>query len=195
MERLGFKELLSDRRLQTLLLSLLFGLLMMFSFSGKYRIDLESIAVSQNEQLVACFETGRGHRIRCFYTDGSSAFDYIIPSEISSGGHCALWFDEDVLCALFYRTDTIVHFAFDGSILSITNDYTGDAPPKFPSFSHNRCQYVFEGNEIDVVYDKGSFLGYWFLGSERYLAITPQNEETQIIYAWTATDGVSKQTD
>lgn len=55
---LNIKEILSKRRLKVLLISVAVGLLMMFVFSGKYRINLEAIAVSQDEQYIACFETG-----------------------------------------------------------------------------------------------------------------------------------------
>lgn len=188
---LSLKERLSVRRLKMLLCYVVFGLLMVAFFSGKSRIDIESIAVSPNEQYVACFETGTGHKIHCFHSDGSMAFTYNIPVNISSGGHCTLWFEDDILCALFYRTDKILFFALDGSILNIADTTAEDSPPKFPSFSRRYRQYVFDGNEIDVVYDKGSFLGYWLFGSERYLAITPKSGETKIVYSWTAKEGIT----
>lgn len=188
---LSLKERLSVRRLKILLCYVVFGLLMVAFFSGKSRIDIESIAVSPNEQYVACFETGTGHKIHCFHSDGSMAFTYNIPVNISSGGHCTLWFEDDILCALFYRTDKILFFALDGSILNIADTTAEDSPPKFPSFSRRYRQYVFDGNEIDVVYDKGSFLGYWLFGSERYLAITPKSGETKIVYSWTAKEGIT----
>lgn len=183
------KERLSGRRLKILLYSLAFGLLVMFLFCGKSRVDLETIAISPDEQYIACFETGSGHKIRCFHSDGSLAFDFNIIPEISGGGYCTLWFDDNVLCVQFYRTDKIVYFAMDGTILNIADDKTEDDPPDFPSFSRKGHQYVFDGDEIDVVYDRGSFLGYWLFGAERYLAITPQNGEAIIVCAWTATDG------
>lgn len=186
MEFLNFKERLSGRRLKALLCYVVFGLLLVFLFSGKSHADLKSIAVSPNEQYIACFETGSGYKIRCFHSDGSLAFDFGILPEISAGGYCTLWFEDEVLCALFYRTDILVSFSMDGTILEIVNHTPEERPPEFPSFSHKGSQYVFDGNEIDVVYNKGSFLGYWFFGSERYLSITPKGGETRIVYAWTA---------
>lgn len=191
MDSLFFKERLSGRRLKMLLCCVVFGLLMVAFFSGKSRVDIESIAVSPNEQYVACFETGNGHKIHCFHSDGSMAFTYSIPVDISSGGHCTLWFEDDILCALFYRTDKIIYFTLDGSILNIADNTAEDSPSKFPSFSRRYRQFVFEGNVIDVVYDKGSFLGYWLFGSERYLAITPKSGETKIVYSWTANEGIT----
>lgn len=58
MDFLFFKGRLSGRRLKVLLCYVVFGLLMVAFFSGKSRVDIESIAVSPNEQYVACFETG-----------------------------------------------------------------------------------------------------------------------------------------
>jgi len=192
MELINFKERLSGRRLKMLQSYVMLGILMVAFFSGKSRVDIESIAVSPNEQYIACFETGNGHKIHCFQSDGSMAFTYNIPVDISSGGHCTLWFEDDILCALFYRTDKILYFTLDGSILNIADNTAEESPPKFPSFARRYHQYVFDGNEIDVVYDKGSFLGYWLFGSERYLAITLKSGEMKILYTWTAKEGISK---
>lgn len=191
-EFFNFKEKLSGRRLKVLMYSVAFGLLIMFVFSGKSHVDLEAIAVSPNEQYIACFETGTGHKIRCFHSDGSLAFDYSILPDISAGGYCTLWFEDDVLCVLFYRTDKIIHFALDGTILNITDSTTKESPPAFPSFFQNGHKYIYAGREIEVVYDKGSFFGYWLFGVERYLAISPKNGETKIVYAWTATEGITE---
>ena len=78
----------------------------------------------------------------------------------------------------------------DGRVLEIVDNTIEESPLEFPSFSRKGQQYVFEGNEIDVVYAKGSFLGYWLFGSERYLAITPKSGDTIIVYSWTATGGI-----
>ena len=187
MEFFDFKKKLSERRLKILMYSLMFGLLIIFLFSGKSNITLEAIAVSPDEQYIACFEDGIEYTIHCFHSDGSSAFDFIILPELSAGGHCTLWFENDVLCVLFYRTDKIAYFSLDGSVLSITDDITDETPPEFPSFFHHGHRYVFDGNELEVVYDKRSFLGYWFLGAERYLKITPKSGELKAVYAWSAT--------
>ncbi len=190
MEFLNFKERLSGRRLKELLCYVVLGLLLMFFFSGKSHIDLETIAVSPNEQYIACFKTGNGHKIRCFHSDGSLAFDFDILPEISAGGYCTLWFEDDVLLVLFYRTDKVVSFSMDGAILEIVDYAAKERPPEFPSFSKRGNQYVYDGDEIDVVYYRGSFLGYWLFGSERYLAITPKSGETKIVYAWKAKGGI-----
>lgn len=192
MDFFNIKERLSGRKLKKLMCYVVFGLLMVTFFSGKSRVGIESIAVSPNEQYIACFETGSGHKIHCFLSDGSMAFTYNIPVYISSGGHCTLWFEDDILCALFYRTDKILYFTLDGTILNIADSTAEESPPKFPSFSQRYRQYVFDGNEIDVVYEKGSFLGYWLLGSERYLGITYKSGETKIVFAWTAKEGITK---
>ena len=185
-----FKEMFSKRRLKVLLFSVIFGLLIMFLFSGKSHINLEAIAVSPDEQYIACFETGNGRKIRCFRADGSLAFDYEISADISAGGNCTLWFEEDVLCVLFYRTEKIAHFAMDGTIQEIVDNTSKETPPEYPSFSQKERKYIFDGNEIDVVYNKRTFLGYWLFGAERYLAITLTNGETKIVYAWTAAEGI-----
>lgn len=186
MVTLSAKERLSGRSLKLLLLCVLLGLLAVALFSGKSRIDLESIAVSPDEQYIACFETGNGHKIRCFNTDGSIAFIYDIPADISSGGHCTLWFEDDALCAFFYRTGKIVSFGVNGTMLGISSETTEGSHPEYPSFARSSHQYIFDGKEIDVVYNKGNFLDYWFFGAERYLAITPESGETKIIHSWTA---------
>lgn len=190
----NFKERLSGRRLKVVLYSAIFGLLMTLLCSGKpyLNLALKAMAVSPNEQYIACFEPSAEYRIRCFQADGSIAFTYNIPVDISAGGHCTLWFEDDVLCALFYRTEKVVQFALDGTILKILDNTTKERPLEFPSFSRKGHKYVFDGNEIDVIYDKGSFLGFWLFGAERSLTITHKNGETKVIYAWTAIEGVTK---
>lgn len=190
-----FKYRLSGRRLKMMVCYVAFGLLITFLFSGKSSITLETITVSPDEQYIACFERGNGYRIRCFYSDGSLTFDFKIPPDISAGGHCTLWFEDDVLCALFYRTDKIAYFAMDGTILNIVENTTEGHLSEFPSFFRRGHQFVFEGNEISVVYDKGCFLGYWLFGAKRYLAITSKSGDTKIVYAWTATGIISEKTD
>ncbi len=190
MEFLNFKERLLGCRLKELLCFVVLGLLLVLFFSGKSHIDLETIAVSPNEQYIACFETGDGDKIRCFYSDGSLAFDFDILPEISAGGYCTLWFEDDVLLVLFYRTDKVVSFSMDGAILKIADYAAEERPPEFPSFSKRGNQYIYDGDEIDVVYYRGSFLEYWLFGSERYLAITPKSGETKIVYAWKAKGGI-----
>lgn len=184
---------LSKRRTILLICSIVLGLLIMFLFSGKSRVDLESIAVSTDEQYIACFETGRGHKIRCFHADGSLAFDFDIPADLGSGGYCSLWFDSNGLCVLFYRTNKIAHFSTDGTITSITENTSEMNPTQFPHFSQKDYRYVYEGNKIDVVYNRRSFMDYWFFGSERFLAVTPRNGEMKIVYSWNATSGPEEQ--
>lgn len=193
----NFKERLSGRRLKVVLYSVILGLLMTLLCARKpyLSLSLGAMAVSPDEQYIACFETSAEYRIRCFHADGSMAFTYIIPVDISAGGHCTLWFEDDILCALFYRTDKIVYFTLHGSILNIATDTTEESHPEFSSFSQRNHQYVFDGNEIDVVYNERSFLGYWLLGLERYLAITPKSGETKIVYAWTAKGGITERID
>lgn len=186
MNNLFFKRALSRRNLIVLLCSVVFGLLMMLSFSGKSRTDIETIAVSADEEYVACFETGREHRIRCFRADGTLVYDFSIPYDISAGGYCTLWFEDQMLCVLFYRTETVAYLSMNGTIIDLV-DYTAeDRPPEFASFSRAGRQYIYSGDKIDVIYNKRGFLGYWFFGAERYLAITPKGETINITYTWTA---------
>ena len=184
------KERLSRHSLKMLLLCVALGLLAVALFSGKSRIDLEAIAVSSDEQYIACFETGNGHKIRCFHADGSIAFIYDIPVDISSGGHCTVWFENDTLCALFYRTGKIVSFSLNGTILGISPDATEESHPEFLSFAKNGHQYIFDGKEIDVIYNKRNLVEYWFFGAERYLAIKSESGEMKIIDSWNAKEGI-----
>lgn len=186
------KEESSGRRLKILLYCVLLGLIVILLCVGKpyLSLSLEAIAVSPDEQYIACFEPGAEYRILCFRSDGSMVFTYNIPIDISAGGHCTLWFEGDILCVEFYRTDKVVYLTLNGSILNIAADTTEEDRPEFPSFSQMHNQYVFNGNEIDVVYREGNFLGYWLGGTRRYLAITPESGETKIVYAWTAKEGV-----
>lgn len=192
MEYFHFKEKLTRRNLKKLILYCVIGLLLVSIFNGKCRVDLQTITVSPDEQYVACFETGRGPTIRCFHADGSLAFEYEVLPDISAGGYCTIWFEEDALCALFYRTDKVVHFAMDGTMLNISDGTDMEYPPNFPSFTKHRRKYIFDGSEIEVVYYKGTFVGYWLFGAERYLAITPKNGETVIVYSWTAGEGITE---
>ena len=168
-------------RTPMLLLSVAFGFFMMFIFSGKSRVDIESIAVSSNEQYVACFETGNGHKIRCFSKEGSMVFCYNIPTDISAGGHCSLWFEDELLCVFFYRTEKIAHLALDGTLRDISEYMNDDTRSEYDSFTRKGSKYVYEGSTIDVIYQKNSPLGYWLLGLPRYLAITPKNTELKIL--------------
>ena len=186
-----FKEKLSGRNLIIFVCCVILGLLIMSFFSGKSCIDIESIAVSSDEKYIAYFETGNGYKIRCFNSDASIAFTYNIPSDVSAGGYCTLWFEEDILCALFYRTGKIIYFTSHGSILKVATETTEESHPKFPSFTHINHQYVYSGNRIDIVYYKGGFWEYWLLGSERYLAIKPKYGEVRIISSWTAKEGLT----
>ncbi len=189
MEHFDCKKLLSKEKLIPLFCCAAVGLLLMALFVGKKRMELSAIAVSPNEQYIAFNESfewlGKGNRwekILCFHADGSFAFQFDISPDISAGGTCALWFDEDVLCVLFYRTDKIVRFAMDGTVLDTIPYTVEEDPPKFPSFEKSGHRYVYSGKAIDVVYDKCSFLGYWFFHAERYLEILPKCEEAKIVW-------------
>lgn len=195
MDYLNIKKNISGHKWRVLFCSVAIGLLIMFLFSGKSRIDLESIAVSPDEQYVACFETGNGHKVRCFRTNGSLAFDYLVPPDVSAGGYCTLWFEDNVLCVLFYRTNIVVYFTMDGTILKSATYTAEEHPPEFPLFTKDGHKYVFKGDDINVVYDKGGFWGYWFFGSERYLATITKNGQTEIIYSWTAKGQITGVTD
>lgn len=168
------------------------GLLVMFIFSGKSRIDLKAIAVSPDEQYIACFETGREPKIRCFRADGFLSFDYNIPVDISEGGYCSLWFEESELCVLFYRPDKIIHFAMDGTILT-TSDSTSNDAPKYPSFNRKGRKYIYDGNKIDVVYDKKPLFGYYLFGAERCLMIVSSDGDENVVYAWSAEKGITQE--
>lgn len=191
----NFTKRISRGSSKLLLSCVVIGFLVTFLISGKSSITLESIAVSQDEHYIACFERGNTRTIKCFSSDGSLKYDFKIPLDISAGGHCTLWFEDDVLCALFYRTDTKVSLSRNGEILEIVKYSTKESPPEFDSFSVKDSKFVFEGNEIDVLYDKKTFWEYWFVGSERYLAVIPKSGKTIILYAWTAKDGTVEVTD
>ena len=181
---LNIKKRLSKRRLINLLCCIVFCLLIMFFFSGKSRVDIKAMTVSPNEQYIAFFETGNGHKIQCFHSDGSLMFKLDVLPEISGGGHCTLWFENDILCVLFYRPDKIAYFALDGTLLEIVDNENEEWPPEFPSFNYKGRQYLFDGKEIDVVYNKRRFLDYWLFGAERYLDIVPRNGESRRVYTW-----------
>lgn len=172
----------------SVVLPLLVLLFLMIMFAGKSKADLEALVVSSNEQYIACFEYGDGDWIHCFRTDGSLMFSYDIPAEINAGGYCALWFEEDVLCALFYRENIVVRFSLDGSIIDMTDNTTETVPSEFPFFDKKGRQYIYNGNTVNVIYDKGSYLGYWLFGAERALTVTDQNGEAITIYSWVAKD-------
>ena len=174
------------RKLKYLLIYLAIGLLILCTLSGKSRREIQSMAVSPNEQFVVFFETGEGHKIRCYCMDGTQAFEYLIPSELSAGGHCVVWYESDVLCTLFYRTDKIVRFSSDGEILSVSESELEEDPPKFPGFNRKATQLVYEGKNADIIYGDPIELGYWLFGSERYLAVKLENGETTTLLSWTA---------
>ena len=188
------KERLSGKKLILFLSCVVFGLLLTLLFNGKMNIDFETIAVSPDEEYVACFETGVSNKILCFNSDGSLRFDFDIPTDISSGGYCTLWFEDNILCALFYRTDKVVHFSTEGTILRIVDNTLSESPPEFLSFSKEGHQYVFTGNEISVVYEKRGLFDYWLFGAERYLAITNKDGNTNVVLVWTAETDVAQET-
>lgn len=176
-----------------ILFSIALGLIIMAVFPGKKSAALKSIAVSGDEQYIACYEwtelLGKNNhkaRILCFRSDGSLAFEFDILPEFSAGGACTLWFENDMLCILFYRTDIIVHYAMNGVMIDTVDDTTEEYPSKFPAFDRAGPKYVFDGNKIDVVYDHGSFWGYMFCGTERKLTITTEKGEAQVVWAETA---------
>jgi len=197
MEFFNFRKKLTGHELKKLLCYIILGLIMSSFFYGKpyLSVYMGSIAVSPNEQYIACYEASAERRILCLYADGSTVFTYNIPVDLSAGGNCSLWFEDDALCAFFYRTHKMVCFTSSGSIQSIVDSTVEKYPPKFPSFSRKGHQYVFDGDKINVVYDDGSFLGYLLFGSERSLAITPTGGETKMVFAWTAKDGINEKID
>ena len=184
------KRTLSKRAMIALLCSLALELTIMLLFSGKSRIDLEAIVVSSNEEYLACFETGRGHKILCFCIDGSLAFDYNIPSEVSGGGHCALWFDADILCVFFYRTNKVVQFTMDGTILKTeyvaTKQYT---PPEI--FTTNIMQLVglvvkrfALSDKFDLWIDLGDYwivFVIWEDETESWRFFTPESDDPHLV--------------
>ena len=170
-----------------LLCYVVIGVVIVCFFSGKSNnTTLEAITVSPDERLIACYESGNGYTIRCFQSDGELVFAYEVLPEISAGGHCALWFGDDELCALFYRTDKIVHFGLDGTIMDITDDTDKMKRDEYPHFSRNGQQYKFVGTKIDVIYDPKSFFEYWLFEAERYLAVVSKEGEKRVILSWTA---------
>lgn len=190
MSILNIKISQNKRSAIILMISVLVSLFIIIFFSNKSKLMIESMAVSPDEQYIAYFITGDGYRICCVCADGTSTFTYDIPTDISAGGFCSLWFDDSSLYALFYRTDKLIRWALDGTILNISKSINDEYPPEFPLFTHKWCKYVFHGKKINVVYDEQSFWGYWVLGKERYVAIVSKNKETRTICAWTARDGI-----
>ena len=177
----------TGRKLTWLLISLAVGLLLMCLLSGKSRRDIESLAVSSDEQYVAFFETGEGYKLRCYRVDGSQSFEYAIPSELSAGGFCVVWFESDTVCALFYRTNKVAHFSPDGTLLNIYESNWEEYPSAFPGFDKKGTQYIYEGNHIDIIYNKRNIFAYWLFGAERQLAVDSNNGEKTILLSWSAT--------
>jgi len=155
-------------------------------FFGKNRVDIETITVSNDEAYIAFFETGKGHKIRCFQADGTQIFEFQITPDISAGGFCTLWFEKSELCAYFYRTDKIVHLNLEGQILEVIDRTTEEIPEQFSLFRKNGHRYTYDGSKIDVIYERANFWSYWFLGEKRYIAIINIEGKNNIVYAWSA---------
>lgn len=179
------------RRRLAILVFTVIAVVLCFLFAGKSNSTIEAISVSPNGEYVACFEAVSKYQISYFRKDGTLAFEYEIPSDISAGGHCTLWFEDDCLCAFFYRTNKTVRFSNDGAILGITEKTDEHDREQFDGFSSAKHRLIYDGNEIRVTYEKRSFWGYWFGGKERYLSIMPCDGNEVIVYAWTAKDGVT----
>lgn len=180
------KQSFSSRAKKHLLIYLVIGLLILCTLSGKSRRQIQSAAVSANEKFIAVFETGEGHKIRCYCVDGSQAFEFLIPSELSAGGHCVVWYESDVLCALFYRTDKIARFSQDGEIMSISESKLEADLPKFPGFNRKATQLIYEGKDVNIICGDPFALGYWLFNLERNLVIEFENGETKTLLSWTA---------
>ena len=187
MDLLKFiKKLFHGRKLKNLLIYLVIGSLILCTLSGKSRRQIQSMAVSANEQFVAFFETGDGYKICCYCVDGVQAYEYLIPSELSAGGHCVVWYESDVLCTLFYRTDKVVRFSPDGEIISISESTLDEDPPKFPGFERKTAKLIYEGKQADIIYGNPFALSYWLFGSKRYVDVRYENGETKTLLSWTA---------
>lgn len=184
-------RIIPPRRRLAILIFAVIAVMLCFLFAGKSNSTIEAISVSPSEEYVACFDAVSRYRIICFRADGTLAFEYEIPSDISAGGHCTLWFEDDCLCAFFYRTNKTVRFANDGAILDITEKTDEHERDKFDGFSSAKHKLIYDGNEIRVTYEKRSFWDYWFGGKERYLSIKSCDGNEVIVYAWTAKDGVT----
>lgn len=178
MENADIKKFFSRKRIALLLCSTMLGVLVMFLFSGKKRIELNAIAVSADEKYIACNESyehlGKGTRsekILCFCSDGSMVFSYQITPDMSGGGTCRLWFEENTLYVLFVRTDRIIQFTMSGEIVD-TDCMLVEEKPKYPSFYQNGRQYVFTGANITVTYEVSGLVDYWFFMGENRLTIS-----------------------
>ena len=169
-----------------LLICLAISLLVMCILSEKSRRDIESMAVSADERYVAFFETGEGYKLCSYRVDGLQSFEYAIPSELSAGGHCAVWFESDILCVLFYRTNKVAYFSIDGTIINITENEQEEYPSMFPGFSKKGSQYVYEGTSVDISYNKCNIFEYWLFGFERYVTVKSKNGETTTLLSWSA---------
>lgn len=178
------------QRIVLLLTSVVISILCMFLFSNKYKIAIESMAVSPSEEYIAYFLRGDGYKICCEHTDGISMFSFDIPTDISAGGFCSLWFDNDSLYAFFYRTNKVVCFALDGTVQCISESTEEKYPPEFPSFTHKGSKYVFQGKYVNVVYNERTFWDYWILDKERYVAVLSKANEVKFVYIWTAEEGI-----
>ena len=184
-----FQKKMSKKRLMILSCYVFIGIVFIQFFSGKSRVDIEAITVSSDEQFIACFETGNGRRILCFRTDGTLSFMFDVSDDLSAGGECSLFFQGDLLCVQFYRTDKIMRLTMDGTVLDVVQHNAADAPPQFALFSRKNHQYVYNGHEVTVTYDKRSFVDYWFRGRDRHLAITISNKNTIVVWKSTAAAG------
>ncbi len=178
------------KRRRAILIFAVIAVVFCFLFAGKSNSTIEAISVSPSEEYIACFDAVSQYRIICFRTDGTLAFEYEIPSDISAGGHCTLWFEDDRLCAFFYRTHKTVRFSNDGAILGVTENADEHERDQFDGFSAARHQLVYDGKQIKVTYEKRSFWGYWFGEQARYLSVTSLNGEKLVIYEWNARAGV-----
>lgn len=49
-------------------------------------------------------------------------------------------------------TDLSAHFSREGATLNLSEIYE-ESPPKFLFFVNGNWQYIFAGNEVDVIYD------------------------------------------
>lgn len=184
------KSSFSGTRLKVMILSVALCLIGILLFDGKTNIDLQAIAVSDDEQYVACYEDWKSGKIHCFHSDGSLAFSFQVTPEIRNGGPCLLWFENDVLCAFFSRTNKAVYFLLDGTILETANLTMAKSPTEFPGFAYADGRYTYWGSTIDVVYERRSFWEYWLWDKDRYLAIISPNGASRYVYSWTAKDGV-----
>lgn len=169
---------------KTTVIFVLTSIVLCFLISGYEDYKLSSIAVSPDGEFVAYCSFGYhiNQSLTLSKYNGTQLFKYEFAPEQDAGGVALVWFEENMICVYAVRTQIVMLFSYDGTILNSTELNDFEYPNRMEGFKKTFTTAYYTTSNGIYKYKNYDFISSFIFKKTRELTFTDNSGIEFIIW-------------